>query len=145
LPVQLQDVAGVEVRRSSPIHQGFEVTLSIRIKANNLAVQHGVSGFHSAAAMAALAIACADSGNGKEATSILRNLEAASKSRYIASLEIAAILASLSQTDHMFEALQMAYDNHEFQFFYLKADPRVDRLHSDVRYADLLRRMRLPQ
>jgi hypothetical protein len=44
-PIQLQDVEGVEVSRYSPIHQGFELTLSIGTQADNLAVQHGISGF----------------------------------------------------------------------------------------------------
>jgi hypothetical protein len=40
--------------------------------------------------------------------------------------------------------LQKAYDNHEYQLSFLKSDPRFDRLRSDPRYADLLRRMGLP-
>jgi serine/threonine protein kinase/Tfp pilus assembly protein PilF len=99
---------------------------------------------NSTSALAVLAIAYAASGNTKEATKILRSLEAASKSRYIASLEVAAILTSLKETDRAFESLQKAYDNHEYQLSFLKSDPRFDRLRSDPRYADLLRRMGLP-
>jgi eukaryotic-like serine/threonine-protein kinase len=100
---------------------------------------------NSTSALAVLAIAYADSGNTKEATKILRSLEAASRSRYVASFDVAAILASLNETEHVFESLQKSYDNHEYQLCLLKADPRFDRLHSDPRYADLLRRMGLPQ
>ena len=95
--------------------------------------------------MALLSISYAASGKTKEATSVLRSLEAASKSRYVASFEVAAIFASLNETDSVFESLQKAYDNHEYQLSLVKADPRFDRLHSDPRYADLLRRMGLPQ
>jgi eukaryotic-like serine/threonine-protein kinase len=96
-------------------------------------------------AQAALAISYAALGNTKEATKILRTLEAAAKSRYISSFEVSAIFASLKETDQAFESLQKAYDNHDYTLARLKFDPRFDSLHSDPRYADLLRRMGLPQ
>jgi serine/threonine protein kinase/tetratricopeptide (TPR) repeat protein len=92
-----------------------------------------------------LAVSYAASGNSKEATSILRSLEAASRSRYISSFEVAAVLASLNKKDEALEFLQKAYDDHNYWFPYLNEDSRFDRLHSDPRFADLLRRIGLPQ
>ncbi len=100
---------------------------------------------NSTSALAVLAIAYAASGNTKEATKILRSLEAASKSRYISSFEVAAIFACLSETDQAFKSLQKAYDQRDYGLAFLAVDSRFDRLHSDPRYADLLRRMGLPQ
>ncbi len=96
-------------------------------------------------AMAALAISYAASGNTKEAAIILRSLEAASKSRYISGSELAAIFASLNETDQAFKSLQKAYDEHDYGLPFIRVDPRFDSLRSNPRYADLLRRMGLPQ
>jgi anion-transporting ArsA/GET3 family ATPase len=95
--------------------------------------------------MSALALSYAASGNAKEARRILQTLQGASKSRYIPSLEISAIFASLNETDHAFESLQKAYENRDYNLFRLRVDPRLDNLRSDPRFADLLRRMGLPQ
>jgi adenylate cyclase len=71
--------------------------------------------------------------------------EAASRSRYLSSFEVAAIFANLNETNRAFESLQKAYDSHDYQLLLLKADPRFDSVYPDPRYADLLRRMGLPQ
>ena len=96
-------------------------------------------------AVSDLAIAYAALGEIKNAKSILRNLEAASKSRYISSFELAAIFASLNETNKAFESLQTAYDERNYELPTLKVDSRFDNLRSDPRYADLVRRMGLPQ
>jgi adenylate cyclase len=96
-------------------------------------------------AMTALAISYAASGNTKEARRILQTLQAASKSRYISSFEVSAIFTSLNETDQAFESLQKAYENHDYTLYRLKVDARFDSLRSDPRYADLLRRIGLPQ
>ncbi len=95
--------------------------------------------------MTVLATSYAASGNSKAAKSILRTLEAASRSRYISSFEVAAVLASLNENDEALEFLQKAYDEHNYWLPYLKGDCRFDRLHSDPRYAELVRRIGLPQ
>jgi serine/threonine protein kinase/Tfp pilus assembly protein PilF len=100
---------------------------------------------NSTSALTVLAIAYAASGNTKEATKILRSLEAASKSQYISSFEVAAIFVSLSETDQAFKSLQKACDQRDYGLSFLAVDSRFDKLHSDPRYADLLRRMALPQ
>jgi Tfp pilus assembly protein PilF len=100
---------------------------------------------NSTQAMADIAISYAGSGNTKNAMSILRDLEASSKSRYISNFEIAAIFANLHDTDHAFKFLQKAYDERNYDLPYLRVDSRFDSLRSDPRYTDLLHRMGLPQ
>ncbi len=96
-------------------------------------------------ALAVLAIAYAASANTKETTKILQSLEAASQSRYISSLEVAAILTSLNETDQAFNSLRKAYDQRDYGLAFLAVDPRFDRLHSDPRYVSLRRRIGLPE
>ncbi|HET7752137.1 MAG TPA: protein kinase [Terriglobales bacterium] len=91
-----------------------------------------------------LASSYAASGNRKEATEILRSLQAASKSRYISTFEIAAVFASLNQINQAFEFLQRADEEHNYWLPYLNQDSRFDRLHSNPRYTALLHRMGLP-
>lgn len=94
--------------------------------------------------MSDIARSYAVSGNVKEAHRILQTLQGASKSRYISSFEIATIFASLNESDHAFDSLQKAYEDRDYNLFRLRADPRLESLHKDPRYADLLRRIGLP-
>ncbi|MBI3949046.1 MAG: tetratricopeptide repeat protein [Acidobacteria bacterium] len=56
---------------------------------------------------------------------------------------IATIYAHLGQKDQAFEWLEKAYDEHSPHLTDLKANPLFDPLHSDPRFADLLRRIGL--
>jgi tetratricopeptide (TPR) repeat protein len=51
----------------------------------------------------------------------------------------------LNEKDQAFEWLRKAADEGHPGIDYIKADPTFDGLRSDPRYADLLRRLRLPQ
>ena len=95
--------------------------------------------------MSDLARSYAATGNANEARRILQALQTASKSRYISSFEVATIFASLNESDHAFDSLQRAYENRDYNLFRLRADPRLESLHNDPRFADLLRRIGLPQ
>jgi Tfp pilus assembly protein PilF len=95
--------------------------------------------------MSDLARSYAVTGKAKEARRILQTLQAASKSRYISSFEVATIFASLNESDHAFDSLQRAYENRDYNLFRLRADPRLESLHKDPRFADLLRRIGLRQ
>jgi serine/threonine protein kinase/tetratricopeptide (TPR) repeat protein len=57
---------------------------------------------------------------------------------------VAANYAELGEKDKAFFWLEMSYDEHLIPF-YIKVQPAFDSLRSDPRYADLLRRMGLPQ
>jgi len=57
---------------------------------------------------------------------------------------VAANYAELGEKDRAFLWLERSYDEHLIPF-YIKVSPTFDSLRSDPRYADLLRRMGLPQ
>ena len=53
--------------------------------------------------------------------------------------------ATLGEKDKAFAELNKAYENREAFLIRLKVDPRLDSLRSDPRFADLMRRVGLPQ
>jgi hypothetical protein len=55
------------------------------------------------------------------------------------------LYAGPGENDQAFQSLERAYDAHDVQLQYLNADPHFDSLRSDPRFADLIRRMRLPE
>jgi hypothetical protein len=59
---------------------------------------------------------------------------------------IGSTYAGLGDKDRAFELLERAFQERSPDIpWFLKADLRIDNLRSDPRYADLLRRARLPQ
>lgn len=58
---------------------------------------------------------------------------------------VALLYAALGEKDKAFIALNKSYENREAALQLLKVDPRVDPLRSDPRYADLIRKVGLPQ
>ncbi len=58
---------------------------------------------------------------------------------------LAGEYAVLGDVDSAFEYLERAYAERDGDLTWLQADPAFDSLRSDPRYADLLRRMGLPQ
>ena len=55
------------------------------------------------------------------------------------------IYAGLGDKDEAFRLLEKSYQEHSASMPYLAVDPFWYGMHSDPRYADLLRRMGLPQ
>jgi TolB-like protein/Tfp pilus assembly protein PilF len=90
-----------------------------------------------------LACAYARAGQREEAQKILREL--LKSKQYVSPAELAILYAGLSEKDQAFLSLERAYEAHDVQLQYLNADPHFDSLRSDPRFADLIRRMRLPQ
>ena len=59
---------------------------------------------------------------------------------------VGTIYASLGEKDKAFQFLEKAYQERSSDLpWFLKADLRIDSLRSDPRYADLVRRVGLPQ
>jgi tetratricopeptide (TPR) repeat protein len=58
---------------------------------------------------------------------------------------VAGDFASLGDKDRAFDWLEKAYQNRDFFLTEIKSHPYMDPLRSDPRYADLLKRMALPQ
>jgi eukaryotic-like serine/threonine-protein kinase len=85
------------------------------------------------------------SGKRDEAQKVIDELKQISKGRYVSSYHLALIYIGLGEKDRAFESLENAYRERSDSLVYLKVDPRLDTLHSDPRFADLIRRVGLPQ
>ncbi len=59
-------------------------------------------------------------------------------------IDVAYVYSSLGRKDRAFVWLEKAYERRSFRMIFLAVDPRFDSLHSDPRFADLLRRIGLP-
>ncbi len=95
--------------------------------------------------LALLGFAYGLSGNRTQAEKMLEELNELSKKRYVSSLEIARIYASLGEKDQVFECFNKAVEEREGWLIWVKLEPSFDSLRSDDRYAKLLRRMGLSQ
>jgi hypothetical protein len=95
--------------------------------------------------MAGLAHIYAMSGRKAEAHKVLAELQSLSEHSYVPATDTALIYAGLGEKDKSFAQLDKAYEEHSFTLSNLKVEPRFDPLHSDPRFADLLRRIGLVQ
>jgi eukaryotic-like serine/threonine-protein kinase len=97
-------------------------------------------------AMAALGHVYALSGKKAEAQDVINQLEQLSAQEYVPAYSIALVYAGLGEKDQAFTWLEKAYEERGFAITQgFKRDPRWDSLRSDPRYANLLRRIGLPQ
>ncbi len=86
------------------------------------------------------------SGNKAEAQKVLDYLEGLSAHSYVAPYNVAVIYAGLGEKNQAFARLDQAYKDRSYLLaVYLTTDARLDNLHSDPRFADLRRRIRLPE
>jgi serine/threonine-protein kinase len=90
-----------------------------------------------------LAALYARMGKQREAKNILRNLINESTKRYIAPTAIAMVYIALGEKDLAFIWLDRAYESHDPFLDALKTDVRYDPIHSDPRYAVLVKKMGL--
>jgi serine/threonine protein kinase/Flp pilus assembly protein TadD len=86
------------------------------------------------------------SGNRTEAQKVLDHLKGLSASSYVAPFDFAVIYAGLGEKDQAMAWLNRAYAERSYYMpVYLTTDARLDSLRSDPRFADLLRRVGLPE
>jgi len=83
-------------------------------------------------------------GHRAEAVKILRDLEQKSKRIDVPPYVMATTYAGLGDREKAFEFLEKAYQVRAFDLSFLGADLRLDRLHSDPRFQNLLSRVGLP-
>jgi serine/threonine protein kinase/tetratricopeptide (TPR) repeat protein len=94
----------------------------------------------------ALGHSYAISGNRSEALKVVNHLKQMSAQSYVAPYTYAVIYAGLGDKNQAFAALEEGYQERSyFLAVYLPTDARLDVLHSDRRFADLVRRVGLPQ
>lgn len=67
------------------------------------------------------------------------------KEKYITPMTFATLYTNLNQKDEAFAWLQKAYEIRSPWLTYISTDPQFDNLHSDPRFADLLRRIGVPK
>ena len=63
----------------------------------------------------------------------------------ISPYQIASYYSILDKKNESFKWLNKAFDSHDALLVAVKTDSDFDNLHSDPRFADLLRRMNLPR
>ncbi len=83
------------------------------------------------------------SGKRNQALGILNEMQTTKE--YVSPAELAVLYAGLGDKEQAFAALERAYAARDFQLQHLKVEAGYDSLRSDPRFADLLRRVELPQ
>ena len=84
-------------------------------------------------------------GRREEAARALAELQEQSKERYVSPAMIAVIYAALGDKDQAFAWLQKSIEEYDLMATRLKADYRYAPLRSDPRFAELIKRVGLPQ
>src|SRR6516164_184102 len=95
--------------------------------------------------VAALGHVYAASGRGDEAQKMLDKLRLSSGESTPLPYYVAAIYVALDRNEEALRWLERAYQERSNWLIYLKLDPRFDRLRSERRFANLARRIGLPE
>jgi serine/threonine protein kinase/tetratricopeptide (TPR) repeat protein len=90
-----------------------------------------------------LAQVYAEAGRLADARALLEELEELSEAEYVPPHLIALVYAALGQEDQAFAWLEKAYELRDAALIWANVHPGFDRLRSDSRFQDLLRRMNL--
>jgi TolB-like protein/Tfp pilus assembly protein PilF len=93
--------------------------------------------------LAALGHAYALAGKQRDARKVLDDLEEQSKQRYVSAYSKAAIHLALGDKNRAFACLEQAYEKRCEMITWLRVDPAFDSIRTDLRFANLLRRVGL--
>jgi tetratricopeptide (TPR) repeat protein len=148
------DDAIEQLRRTVELDPNYPVTYWIlglllrKMGRYELAIAEGEKGVKlsggSSLMRAALAQTFATAGRRKKAIQILDDLTKLTKQKYVAPYFFAGIHIGLGEDDRAIEYLDKSYEEHSHWLIYLHIDPSMDRLRSNPRFHDLLRRVGLP-
>jgi hypothetical protein len=86
----------------------------------------------------------AAAGHKNQTYGIIEELDGISKGRYVMAYWMALIYAGLGERDLAFDWLERAYQEKSPMLAFLRIDPRLEPLHSDVRFKEHLDRLKLP-
>lgn len=89
----------------------------------------------------ALATAYAVSGQKKEALRMLAEIQERAGREAVSAYNVAMVYAGLGEKDKALTWLEKSYANREARLVNIQAHPRFEALHSEPRFADLLRRI----
>jgi tetratricopeptide (TPR) repeat protein len=89
--------------------------------------------------------AYAKSGQRQKAEEIIKRWKEGEKTKYVMSYWIAVVYAALGDKDAAFAELEKAYQARDWFLQRLNVDPFMDPLRDDPRFADLVKRLGLPQ
>jgi Flp pilus assembly protein TadD len=92
-----------------------------------------------------LGFALAKSGKQAEARAELERLLKMAKERYVSPYNVAMIYTGLGEREEALAWLEQGYQRRDPRLTFLKAEPKWNDLRSDPRFADLVRRVGLPQ
>lgn len=81
------------------------------------------------------------SGKADQARQVLQDLEGLSGRKYVPSYAIALVYAGLGDNDRAMTWLQKAYEDRSTSMVFLKSDPELSSLHSDLRFEQLSKRV----
>ena len=81
-------------------------------------------------------------GNTAQARSLFEELLARSKHVYVPAYDLALVCVGLDWKDQAFEWLARAHEERSGWLAYINVEPRLDALRTDVRFTELLRRVR---
>ena len=84
-------------------------------------------------------------GRKDDAMRMIEELDRRSRQGYISATGFAFIYAALGDNEKAIAYLEKGYEERAFQMQFLKVDPRWDELRGDPRFADLVRRVGLPE
>jgi len=109
-------------------------------KASRLGVESEVSW-----PLAELGHAYAQSGRKSEAERILQELTRRAERSYVPAYNLATVYVGLDRKEQALTLLEKAYADRSAMMMNLRGDPEFDPLGSDPRFAELVRRVGLPQ
>ena len=92
---------------------------------------------------ASLAAGYAAAGRRNDALRIVNRLKQQSPHQYVPAYGLAEVYATLGDKNEAFVWLEKAFEERSSWLVYIKVEPRLDSLRSDVRFQKLLQRMQL--
>jgi len=93
--------------------------------------------------LAVLGHVCGMAGDRNAALNVINNLKSLSEAQYVSPLEFAYVHIGLGERDQAFSCIEEAYRQRAGLLVYLKVEPMFDRIRSDPRFQETLRKIGL--